>query len=150
RSATTATAILAYLARRHPEAGLLPGDPEKEARCFEWMNWLTTAVHAVTFGQIVRPQRFVADVKDFPAVIAKGRQNLGTAFAFIEGELRDKDWAVPGQYSIADAYLLFFYLGAKRAGVPMTERYTAWSRISERVLRRPAVQRALAQEEAQA
>ena len=149
RVLTEAPAILTYLARRHPEAGLLPDHPESEARCFEWMNWLTTAVHAVAFGQIVRPQRFVADIKDYPAVIAKGRENLAKAFAFIEAQHRDKDWAIRGRYSIADAYLLFFYLGAKRAGVPMRERYPIWSKISERTLQRPAVQRVLAQEDAQ-
>jgi len=146
RVLTEAPAIMTFLARRHPEAVLLPGDPEAEARCFEWMNWLSTAVHAVAFGQVVRPQRFIAAAKDYPAVIAKGRQNVGAAFAFIEEQLQGRDWAVPGQYTIADAYLLFFYLGSKRAGNPMKERYPAWSQVAERTLERPAVQRVLEQE----
>ena len=146
RVLTEAPAIMTFLARRHPTSNLLPKDTEAEARCFEWMNWLSTAVHAVAFGQIVRPQRFVLDAKDYPAVITRGRQNLGKAFAFIEEQLQGRDWAVPGQFTIADAYLLFFYLGSKRAGLPMQERYPAWSQVTERALARPAVRRVLEQE----
>lgn len=146
RVLTEAPAIMTFLARRHPAANLLPKDTEAEARCFEWMNWLSTAVHAVAFGQIVRPQRFVLDAKDYPAVVTRGRQNLGKAFVFIEQQLQGRDWAVPGQFTIADAYLLFFYLGSKRAGLPMKERYPAWSQVTERALARPAVRRVLEQE----
>jgi glutathione S-transferase len=147
RVLTETPAIMTYLARRHPEAQLLPKDPEAEARCFEWMNWLSTAIHAIAFGQIVRPQRFVTDAKDYPAVVARGRQNAATAFGFIEQQLQGRTWTVSDQYTIADAYLLFFYLGSKRAGNPMRERYPAWSQVAERALERPAVRRVLEQED---
>ncbi len=147
RVLTETPAIMMYLARRYPEAHLLPDDVEAEARCYEWMNWLSSTIHAVAFGQIVRPQRFVNDAKDYPAVIARGRQNTASAFAFIEEQLKDRRWAVPDQYTIVDAYLLFFYLGAKRAGNPVKERYPAWSLVAERTLERPAVRRALEQED---
>ncbi|MGH6956443.1 MAG: glutathione S-transferase family protein [Caulobacteraceae bacterium] len=143
---TEAPAIMAYLARTHPEAGLLPGAPEGEARVFEWMNYLATAVHAVAFGQIVRPQRFVEDRADFPRVISKGRKNIATAYAYIEAQLAGRQWAVGDGYSLADIYLLFFYLGSKRAGNPMQAAYPAWTAVAERALARPAVKRALEQE----
>src|SRR6202035_167534 len=38
---TEAPAILAYLARTNPGAGLLPADPAGEARCLEWLNFLS-------------------------------------------------------------------------------------------------------------
>lgn len=143
---TEAPAILTFLARQYPEANLLPADTLAEARCFEWMNWLTTTVHAVAFSQIVRPQRFVSDEADYPAVIARGRQNVGAAYAYIEEQLSDRDWAVPGQYTIVDPYLLFFYLGSKGAGNPMEARYPNWTRVAQAALARPAVQRVLAKE----
>jgi glutathione S-transferase len=65
-------------------ASIVYKDPEAEARCYEWMAWASTAVHAVAFGQLVRPQRFVADPRDYPAVIAKGRQNVDEAFDYVE------------------------------------------------------------------
>ncbi len=143
---TEAPAILLYLARKHPEAGFLPSNAEAEARCCEWMAWASTAIHAVAFGQIIRPQRFVGDAKDYPAVIAKGRQNLAEAFALVERQLQGRDWAVPGGYTIADPYLLFYYRAAKIAGVPMEQRFPLWTALSERVMARPAVERVLKRE----
>jgi glutathione S-transferase len=149
RVLTEAPTILTYLARKHPEANLLPTDPEVEARCYEWMAWASTTVHAVAFGQVIRPQRFVSEPKDYPAVVAKGRQNLAEAFGYVEKQLQGRDWVVPGGYTIADPYLLFYYRAAKRAGLSMQERYPAWTSISERVMARPAVERVL-QKESQA
>jgi glutathione S-transferase len=65
-------AILFYLARTHPRARLLPTDPAGEARAIEWMNWLASNVHAMSYGQIWRANRFVADERDFAAVQHKG------------------------------------------------------------------------------
>jgi glutathione S-transferase len=146
RVLTEAPAIMAYLARRHPEVGLLPADPEAEARVIEWINWLGTAVHAVAFGQVVRPQRFVTDPEDFPKVIARGRRNVATAYAYIEEQLSGREWAIGSHYTLADIYLLFFYLGSKRSGNPMETAFPAWTAVADRALARPAVQRVLAQE----
>lgn len=120
---TETPAILAYLGRRHPEAGLWPDNPESEARCYEWMAWLASTLHAVAFGQVVRPQRFVHDAKDYPAVIAKGRKNVRMAYVRIEALLREHDWTLPDRYTVVDPYLLFFYLGGRSAGLPMQKHF---------------------------
>lgn len=140
---TEAPAILVYLARRHPEAHLLPPSAEAEARCLEWLAYLATGVHAVAFGQTLRPQRFSAEAAHFPAIVAKGRQNIAAAFAFVEERLQGRDYAVGEAFSISDAYLLFYYLAAERYGLPMAERFPAWSRVAANTLSRPAVQRTL-------
>jgi glutathione S-transferase len=144
---TEAPAILFYLARRHAAARLLPEDAASEARCIEWTNWLSGAVHAMSYGQIWRPQRFVADVADFPAVTAKGMANVAEQYAFIERVLADgRDWAVPGGYSLVDPYLLVFFHWGERIDLAMREAYPAWTALARRTLARPAVQRVLAQE----
>jgi glutathione S-transferase len=143
---TESPAILIFLAREHPEAKLIPAGSLGEARCLEWMNWLATTVHAGAFAQVVRPELFVADEADYPSVVARGRQNVATAFAFIERQLEGREWPVDGGYSIVDPYLLYFYLAARSAGVPMAERYPTWSAQAERATARPAVQRVLEQE----
>jgi glutathione S-transferase len=144
---TEAHAILVYLARHHSEARLLPTDLAAEARCIEWMNYLASNVHAMSFGQIWRPQRFVADEKDFPAVRAKGEANLREQYAYIESLLADgRDWAVPGGYSVVDPYLLVFYQWGQRIGLDMRALCPAWTRLAERLLARPAVRRVLADE----
>jgi glutathione S-transferase len=144
---TEAHAILFYLGRTHPSVRLLPTDPAGEARCIEWMNWLSSNVHAMSYGQIWRPNRFVEDEAKFPALKEKGQENLRDQYAYIERLLADgRDWAVPGGYTIVDPYLVVFYQWGQRVGVDMRGLHPAWTRLIERVVARPAVQRVLAKE----
>ncbi len=144
---TELTAILIYLARTNVSAGLLPADPATEARCIEWMNWLASNVHAMSYGQIWRPQRFTVDEDGFAAVKARGEQNVRDQYAYIERLLADgRDWAVPSGYTVVDAYLLIFYYWGQRIGLNMRSLYPIWTRLAERVVARPAVQRVLASE----
>src|SRR5580698_6554984 len=46
RPLTEVAAILYYLAKRFPEARLMPlGDPEAEARVVSWMSFVASSVH---------------------------------------------------------------------------------------------------------
>ncbi|WP_338829752.1 glutathione S-transferase [Bradyrhizobium sp. 27S5] len=139
---TEAPAILFYLARPQPSAGLLPSEPAGEARCLEWMNFLSSSAHATAFSQIWRPMRFVGDEKDASAVRAKGKQCIREQYDYIESLIADgRDWAVPGGYSIVDPYLLVFFRWGRRIGIEMASLFPAWTRLSNRVAIRPAVQR---------
>jgi glutathione S-transferase len=143
---TEANAILLYLARKFPEAGLLPPAPEGEARCFEWLGYVSGTVHGGSFAQIWRPQRFVANEQDYPAVESHGRTKLVEQLAYIESIFADgRDWAVPNHYSIADSYLLVVYRWGGRIGLDMS-RYAAWSRYAGRMMERTAVARTFADE----
>src|SRR5688500_1412878 len=107
---TETPAILVYLATAHPEAALLPAGPAGLARCIEWLNWLSGNVHAMSWGQIWRAQRFSDDEAALEAIRAKGRAALLDQHDYIERLLGDgRDWAVAGGYSVADAYLLVFF-----------------------------------------
>lgn len=144
---TEVAAILFYLARTHPASYLLPDDIAAQARCLEWMNWLSSNVHAMSYGQIWRVRRFASDPGAFADIEAKGRDNLLGQYAYIESVLRDgRDWAVPGSYSIVDPYLLVFYQWGQRIGIDMRAGYPAWSALTGRILERPAVRRALEKE----
>jgi glutathione S-transferase len=147
---TEVHAILVYLARTNPSAKLLPADPAAEARCIEWMNWLASNVHAMSYAQIWRPQRFTTEENGFPAVRTRGTENIADQYAYIESMLFDgRQWAVPEGYSVVDAYLLVFYYWGNRIELDMRTRYPAWTRLAARVAARPAVQRALANEGAE-
>ena len=144
---TEANAIMVYLARANPAAGLLPTDPAAEARVFEWLNWLAT-IHATHFARIRRPARFVVDPALFPALEEKGRADLHEAYVYVDALLGDgRDWAVPGAYSIADIYLIVFYLFGFGAGFDMVEAYPNWRAHAAKVLARPAVARIVEREE---
>jgi glutathione S-transferase len=139
---TEATAILFYLARCNPGVGLLPAEPAGEARCLEWMNYLSSNVHAVAYGQIWRPLRYVSDEKDFGPLRKNGENVVREQYAFIESLLADgRDWAVPGAYSIVDPYLIVFYRWGVRIGIDMRSTCPAWAKLAERIARRPAVER---------
>jgi len=111
------------------------------------MNWLASNVHAMSYGQIWRPNRFVADERDFAAVQDKGQQNLRDHYAYIEHLLADgREWALGADYSVVDLYLLVFYQWGGRVGLDMQGNYPAWRRLTDRTAQRPAVQRVFADE----
>jgi glutathione S-transferase len=140
-------AILICLARTHISAGLLPPDPAGEARCVEWMNWLASSVHAMSYGQIWRTSRFTVDERCVAGVKAKGEQNIRKQYAYIDSLLADgRDWAVPSGYTVVDAYLLVFYYWGQRIGLDMGALCPVWRGLAQRVVARPAVRRVLAQE----
>jgi len=142
---TEVPAILVYLARTNPAAKLLPSDPAAEARCIEWMSWLSSNVHSMAFAQMWRAQRFTTDEEGFAAVRNRGRENISECFAYIEKLLADgRGWAIAEGYTVVDAYLLvFYYWGRCRIRLDMGILCPAWTRLSELVAERPAVQRAL-------
>jgi glutathione S-transferase len=144
---TEVPAIMFYLASEHPYAQLLPREPAPAARCLEWMNWLSSNVHAMSYGQIWRAQRFSGDEADFEAIGARGKENLLEQYAYIERVLDDgRDWSIPQGYSVVDPYLLVFFQWGQRTGLPMRSDYPAWSRLTDRLLQRAAVRLVLEKE----
>jgi glutathione S-transferase len=144
---TEAPAIMVYLARSNPDSGLLPIDPAREARCLEWLSWLSSNVHALSYGQIWRPARFIAAQEGAASVITRGQQNVRQQYDEIEKQLADgRSWAVSGGYSLVEPYLLVFYHWGNKIGLNMRTLYPAWTRLSEKTLERPAVRQVLMQE----
>lgn len=144
---TEAVAILLFLARSHSEAGLLPGKPAGDARCLEWLSWISVDLHGIGYGQLWRPHRFVPEPASHEAVRARGLENIRSAYDHIDHILSDgRDWAVPDQYTVVDAYLVVFWLWGRRIGLDMEADWPNWARLMAKVLHRPAVQRAISQE----
>ncbi|MGH8445434.1 MAG: glutathione S-transferase family protein [Solimonas sp.] len=155
-------AILRFLATRHPEAKLLPGDAAGDARAWEWLSWLATDVHAHAFMQVFYPARYAADGAAQAAVEASGRALLTRYWADLESRLPDGVLAPVGEaqgedraeergyalgaFSVVDAYLIVFFRWAKRYGFAPQERYPRWTALTMRTLARPAVQRVFAEE----
>jgi glutathione S-transferase len=137
-------AILAYLGRRFPESGVLPGDLRLAARCEQLLAWSSSTVH-VTFAQLWRAGRFVGDPALHEAVQARGREVLPDMFAEIEALCGKGDWLVGDRFTVADTYPFVFRRWARRAGFEV-DAWPAWGAHAARVLARPAAQRALARE----
>jgi glutathione S-transferase len=125
RALTEVAGILYYLARRYPEAALLPsGDIEAEAQVVSWMSFIASTVH--------------------PARRA-GEDTGRAAFALAEGRLGARDWAV-GAYSIADIHLFRLFWRFGKALKRDEGEFPNLSSHYERMMERPAVQRTLAAE----
>jgi glutathione S-transferase len=122
RPLTEVAAILYYLARRFPEAGLFPaGDLEAEAQVISWMSFIASTVH---------PARRIG--------IGRWKEVFGIA----EQRLGRQDWAVGG-YSIADIHLFRLFWRFFNALHPVPADFPGLSAHYERMMARPAVQRVL-------
>lgn len=127
RVLTEVAGILFYLAKRFPEAQLLPqGDIEGEAQAVSWMSFIASTLHPAR-------QKGIDHVR---AVWAIAEKKLGSA------------WALGERYSIADIHLfrlywrLFNSLMLTRGTFPKLDAHYA------RMMARPAVQRTIAAETA--
>jgi glutathione S-transferase len=140
---TEAPAILTYLGRKYPNAGIYPstGD-ESEARCLELLAWSSNTVH-VAFAQILRPERFVPAAADFAPVQSGGHVNFQNCLADIEVHLGGCAYAVGSSFSVVDPFWLVFYRWGARQQYDMKELYPTYTRYVELLAQRPSVASAL-------
>jgi glutathione S-transferase len=139
-------AILAYLGRRFPGAGLYPAEgAEAEARCLELLAWSSNTVH-VAYAQLFRPERFVPGEQNYAAVKDSGRANYERCLADIENRLQGQPYAIGGQFSVVDPCWLVFYRWGVRSSYDMRNRFPAYTAYAERLCARASVQRALSAE----
>ena len=142
---TENTAILTYLAKQFPAAGLMPKDPVEEARCISAMAWFSNIVHP-SYQRYMRPERFAEGEAAQATVKEMGRKSFWANCQEIDSLLENKDWMMGKQYTVADPYALVFYGWGVRGEFPMKElaAYTAWK---DRMLKRPAVMKILQSEQ---
>ena len=140
---TEMPAILAYIGRRFPEAGLYPSGPsEAEARCLELLAWSSNTVH-VAYAQLMRPERFVPREEAYPPVKESGAASYARCLADIDARLQHGPHALGERLSVVDPFWLVFFRWGVRAGHDMRGRFPAYSAWAERLCSRPSVQRAL-------
>jgi glutathione S-transferase len=128
RLLTEVAGTLWYIARRWPEAKLLPaGDIEAEAQIVSWMSYLASTVH---------PAR------------SKGDEAAIEAWKLTEQKLARREWVAGNAYSIADIHLFRLYwrfsgaLNLPAGTLPTVEAHY------KRMMARPAVIKTIAAEKA--
>ncbi len=148
RPLTEVIAIVAYIDRRFPEAGVLPGhDPLLAARACEVMTWLASTVH-VAFAQITRPERYADDPAVRAALAEPGKARFLRALSTLNALASARDsWLVGETFTAVDAYSLVIRRWAERIGTDLSA-YPAWTVKTDKALTRPSVVRALARETA--
>ncbi len=137
---TENTAILPFLGKRF---GLWPTDPLKEAKALSVVGFFASTVHPA-HAHIGRPERYTEDKSAHPGIQAMGRKTFHDYLKQIDGMYAGREW-LSDKYSVLDPYALVFYVWGVRRELPVSElkNYTA---LKERMLKRPAVQRVIADE----
>jgi glutathione S-transferase len=118
--------ILFYLARRFPEADLLPDDVEAQAQAVSWMSFLASTVH---------PTR------------RQGVDAARVAWALAERRMNGATWVLD-RYSIADIHLFRLFWRFRPALERPADEFPTLAAHHDRILARPAVQRTIEVESA--
>jgi glutathione S-transferase len=122
---TEVAATLYYIARKYPSAHLWPeGNLEDEAEVISWMAFAASTMHGSR---------------------ARGSEHVANAFAVANRKLGDRQWAIGG-FSIADIHLFRVYWRFRPSIDATPGTYPALEAHHDRMLARPAVQKALAVE----
>ncbi|MBX9702188.1 MAG: glutathione S-transferase family protein [Acetobacteraceae bacterium] len=128
RALTEVAAILFFLARRSPEAGLLPtGDIEAEAQVISWMSFVAATLH--------RAWR-------------QGEAHARPIFALADARLGQRHWALGDRMSIADIHLFRLFWRFRGSLRPAPTEFPNLEAHYARMMARPAVQRTIAAEAA--
>ncbi len=135
-------AIAFWLADTYPEARLLPTDAEARLRVMELLDYMVGSVHMRGFTFVIVPGKFTQN-PDFQAeLVAHGTAQIATGFGNLSEMLGDKAYLM-GDFSIADAAMFYMTRWALMKGIDMPANVAAHH---NRMLERPAVQRAIAGE----
>jgi len=113
-------AILFYLAKRCPTAGLLPlNDFEAEAQAISWMSFIAATLH---------PAR------------RRGFDHARRIYALADRRLGTQTWAL-GSYSIVDIHLFRLYWRFYNSLRPTAAEFPNLQQHYQRMLARPAVRK---------
>jgi glutathione S-transferase len=131
------TAILPYLGKRF---GLWPTEALAEAKALSLIGFFAASVHPA-HAHVGRPERYTADASAFAGIKEQGLKTFHGYLKQIDGMLAGREW-FSDKYSVLDAYGLVFYSWGLRRELPVGDlkNYTGFR---DRMLQRPAVQRAV-------
>jgi glutathione S-transferase len=131
RLLTEVAGILFYLAKRYPDANLVPtGDIEAEAQVISWMSFIAATVH---------PARALAQIR--------GLDHTMAIYKLADQRLGNREWAL-GSYSIADIHLFRLFWRFTNSLKPPAGSFPNLEGHYSRMMARPAVRRTIEIEQA--
>ena len=144
---TETVAILTYLKERFPEAHLLPEATSAADRAVQLADlcFCSSTLHPIVTR--IRLPAFFAGTVNAVTVKHAAERSMDEYFQVVEDRLATGPWWYDAQWSVMDSYLYWVFWRVEGAGYDVTRfpRFLAHARAMER---RPAVQRALAREDA--
>jgi len=143
---TQNVAILSFLARSFPGAGLLPftGDAIGDARLASQLSFFSADLHPIVTR--VRLPQFFCDVAGGPERVREiAYAAMSLQLGPLDSRLATQPWLLGAEWSILDAYLYWVWFRITGAGFP-EEKFPNVAAHAKRMEERPAVRRALARE----
>lgn len=136
------TAILPYLGKRF---GLWPTALLAEARALSTIGFFAASVHPA-HAHVGRPERYTADTAAHAGIKEMGLKTFHGYLKQIDAMYEGRDWLANNVYSVLDPYAFVFYTWGIRRELPVHElkNYTA---LKDRIVKRPAVQRVIEDEQ---
>lgn len=130
-------AVLQYVARTHPEAGLAPTDALGVARLQQWLCFIGTELHKGLFMPLLS-QQAGPDAKRYALGIAESR------LSWVAQHLQHREFLLE-RFSVADGYL-FAILNWTMATPVDLKPWPALLDYQTRLRQRPSVERAFDEE----
>ena len=143
---TQNVAILSFLARSFPGAGLLPftGDAVGDTRLISQLSFFSADLHPIVTR--IRLPQFFCDLTGGPERV---REMADIAMTMqlgpLDARLGTQSWLLGADWSVLDAYLYWVWFRITGAGFP-GEKFPNIMAHAKRMEERPAVKRALARE----
>jgi glutathione S-transferase len=134
---TENTAVLQYVAERHPEALLMPDEPEQKAQMRKWLGFIGTELHKAVYVPLL-------DSKAPDAVKDYSRARIAPRMELLQQHLDGREFLLE-RFSVADAYLTTV-LNWSAAVQLKLDPWPAVAGYYRRMLQRPAVARAVGEE----
>lgn len=134
---TENAAVLPFIADAFPEAGLAPVGGMERWRLTQWMSFIGSELHKAVFTPLLSPK---ADVGAKAYALSVTPERL----AYLNDHLTGRDFLLD-RFSVADAYLTAVLNWAQFVKLDLAP-YPAVATYLKRMMERPAVARALAEE----
>lgn len=139
-------AILTFLARTFPEAGLLPitGDPFVDAQAISALAWCAADLHPL-ITRYRLPMVIARGADAHPGIKELAEVQLRDQLDPLERRLADQMWYFGEHWSIVDSYIAWIWFRLQGAGFP-SKGYEHIESLRARADVIPAAERAMAKE----
>ena len=142
---TENAAILTYLALQNPERKLLGNSDIRQAQVASWLAYITGTLHGQAYGMFLRPGRFTDDEKQLGAIREKGWTKIEDCYAAIEQRLGGRQFAVGDADTVADFYLVIFFIWGATNEFDMS-KYPGYGTLVKRMQEKESVKETLQEE----
>ncbi len=141
------SAIMQYLAGRHPESGLLPAGEADRLNVIRWQFWDVAhwdpAIAVFLFENVVKPVVMKSGEPD-AAALAKATETFHRLAAVLEAQLRSREYVAGDRLTLADFSIGAALHYAELGKFPLAA-YAAIGRWHRKLSALPSWQRTLAQ-----